>query len=190
EELTLHHRNGPEALAVEERARLVLAAKVAQEAADRDTLLALRQAVETRGGRAGQHALPDPIHEALAEAGRVEREQQDADAGPSVRRIVVRKLRLDARFDLAADHRGGEAGHRLRRRARPGGRMRRDDDARRTHVERLGKGVGDARSQGFGTFGALMRPSQRLLLFSSQEYSIISQSGLKVKVRVLVIGFE
>jgi len=34
-------------------------------------------------------------------------------------------------------------------------------------------------------FGTLMRPSQRLLLFSSQEYSIISQSGRSVNVRVL-----
>ena len=35
-----------------------------------------------------------------------------------------------------------------------------------------------------------MRPSQRLLLFSSQEYSIISQSGLSVKVRVLFHGLR
>src|SRR2546428_12037457 len=34
--------------------------------------------------------------------------------------------------------------------------------------------------------GTLIRPSQRLLLFSSQEYSIISQSGLSVNVRVFV----
>jgi len=32
-------------------------------------------------------------------------------------------------------------------------------------------------------FGTLIRPSQRLLLFSSQEYSIISQSGRNVSVR-------
>jgi hypothetical protein len=34
-----------------------------------------------------------------------------------------------------------------------------------------------------------MRPSRRLLLFSSQEYSIISQSVLSVNVRVFFHGF-
>ncbi len=37
--------------------------------------------------------------------------------------------------------------------------------------------------------GTLIRPSHRFLLFSSQEYSIISQSGLRVKVRVLFHRF-
>ena len=37
--------------------------------------------------------------------------------------------------------------------------------------------------------GGLIRPSHRLLLFSSQEYSMISQSGRKVKVRVFFQSF-
>src|SRR5262249_31092270 len=97
EELAVHDRNAPVALAVEELARLVLVAEVAQEAADGDALLALRQAVETRGGRARQDALTDAIDEALTEAGGVEREQQDADAGSAVRRVVGSELRFDAR---------------------------------------------------------------------------------------------
>jgi hypothetical protein len=38
-------------------------------------------------------------------------------------------------------------------------------------------------------FGTLIRPSHRLLLFSSHEYSIISQSGRRMNVRVFVHGF-
>jgi hypothetical protein len=47
--------------------------------------------------------------------------------------------------------------------------------------------IGTDWSQSFD-FGILIRPSQRLLLFSSQEYSIISQSGRSVNVRVLFQG--
>src|SRR5262249_20357922 len=166
-----------------------LVAEVTQQAADRNALLTVRQTVEARGGRTRQDALADAVDEALTETGGVEREQQNADAMPAIGRVVGWELRFDARLALAADHRRREAGHRLRRRPGPARRLRRDHDARRAHVERLGKRVGDARRQGFGAFGGLMRPSQRLLLFSSQEYSIISQSGLNVKVRVLTTGF-
>ena len=39
-------------------------------------------------------------------------------------------------------------------------------------------------------FGALIRPSHRSWLFSSQEYSIISQSGRSVSVRVTFQGLR
>ncbi len=48
----------------------------------------------------------------------------------------------------------------------------------------------DTRVRPYGLyFGTLIRPSHRLLLFSSQEYSIISQSGRSVSVRTFFHGF-
>src|SRR5262249_18729953 len=123
--------------------------------------------------------------DATTEARRGDREEDPRPAGRPVRRFVRQEVRLDSRFDLAADDGGREATHRLGGRPRPVRRLRGDHDARGAHVERFGERIGDSRVQ---NLGILMRPPHRLLLFSSQEYSMISQSGLRVKVRALVNG--
>ena len=71
------------------------------------------------------------------------REEQDADAGPRVRRLGGDRARGRCRPRSRGDHRGGEAGHRHRRLARPFGRVGGDDDRGGAHAERFGKGVVD-----------------------------------------------
>ena len=53
------------------------------------------------------------------------------------------QLPLDSGFDLAPDHRGGEAGQLERGGPRPAGAARGDDDARHPHGEGFGEGVLD-----------------------------------------------
>ena len=124
EELALHHRDPPVALAVEHLARLPAVAEVAQLAADVDLVLGV-QAVEARGGRAGEHGLADALDEPLAQSLLVGREQQRGDAGAPVGRLPRVELALDPRLALAPDHRRGEARERARRVLRPAGRRRR-----------------------------------------------------------------
>ena len=56
---------------------------------------------------------------------------------------VGRELALDRRLALAGDDGGGEAGELVRGLARPLLILRRDDDARAAHPERLGERVVD-----------------------------------------------
>ena len=90
-----------------------------QRAADGDTFGRLRQVVETGGRRARQDRLADSVDELSPQSFGIECKEQHADAGPSVGRIVGSDFGFDARFDLASNHRRGEAGHGLGRRFRP-----------------------------------------------------------------------
>ena len=56
------------------------------------------------------------------------------------------------------------------------------------HGDRATLALHLSREVRFYRFGGLMRPSHKLLLFSSQEYSIISQSVRSVNTRLLVQG--
>ena len=66
-------------------ADLPAVAEVAEPPADVDGLLAERQAVVAGRGRAGHHALADPVGQRLLERIAAEGEEQDAHAGPAVR---------------------------------------------------------------------------------------------------------
>src|SRR5689334_1764668 len=95
EELALHHRHAPVAPAVEDLAGLIAVAEVAQLPADVDGVLRV-QAVEARRRRARQHGLADALHEPLAHALRVHREEQGAHARPPVGGLAGVELALDA----------------------------------------------------------------------------------------------
>ncbi len=80
QELALHHRDPPVAVAIEELARLVPVAEMPELSADDDSLRRLGQAVEARRGRAREHGLAHAIDEPAAEPFRVEAEDEHADA--------------------------------------------------------------------------------------------------------------
>src|SRR5262245_55611519 len=85
-ELTVHDRHAPEAAPVQQLARLVAVAEVAQRPADHHGVLGL-QGVVAGGGRASHHALPDPLDQPLAEAVRGGREQEHRHARTAVRSL-------------------------------------------------------------------------------------------------------
>ena len=78
-----------------------------------------RQAVVARRGRTGQNALADAVDDGLLQGVAAEGEQQQADAGPAVGRLVGRQRPLDAGLGVAADDGGGVAGGDLRRPSAP-----------------------------------------------------------------------
>ena len=64
-EFAVHHRDAPVAPAADPLGDLPAVAEIAELAADADRLLADRQAVVARGGRAGHHALADAVGDRL-----------------------------------------------------------------------------------------------------------------------------
>ena len=116
-EFAVHDRQPPVTPAFELLAELKAVAEETQVAADLDVLvLDDRQAVVAGGGGAGEDALADAIDDRLLQGVAAEGEQQQADAGPAVGRLVRRQDALDAGLGVAADDRGGVAGgYRARR---------------------------------------------------------------------------
>src|SRR5262249_21649168 len=87
-ELAVHDRDAPVAAAVELLAELEGVAEEAQAAADAEGLLLdHRQAVVAGRGWARQHALADAVDHRFLQRLAVEREQEQADAGPAVGRL-------------------------------------------------------------------------------------------------------
>ena len=78
-----------------------------------------RQAVVAGGGRAGEDALADAIDDGLLQGVAAEGEQQQADAGPAVGRLVGGEDAFDAGLGVAADDGGGVAGRDLAGGLRP-----------------------------------------------------------------------
>ena len=140
DELAIHHRHAPEPPPTEPLGDLEAIAEKAHAGAHLQPLRARRSGIAGRG-RACQDALADAAGELPRQAVTVEAEQQDADAGPAVRRSPPAPAPIHARLDAAADHGGGEAGEARRRDGGPAGRGGGDDDRRRGHAERLGEGV-------------------------------------------------
>jgi hypothetical protein len=144
QELAVHHRDAPVASALQLLAELEGVAEEAQVAADPDVLvLDQRQAVVAGGGRAGEDALADAVDQRLLQGVAAECEEQQADAGPAVRRLVGGEGALDGGLGVAADDRRGVAGRDLARGLRPGGRLGGDDQPGRRHREGFGEGVLD-----------------------------------------------
>ncbi len=143
QELALHHRNAPVALPGDHLAGLKAVTEVAQRLSQRRRLLGPGKPVEACGRGARHHALTDALDDALADALAVHREQQHGDPRPAVRGLVRGERALDRRLALAADDRGGEAGHRAGRLERPRVSGGRDHDAGVPHRERLGERVID-----------------------------------------------
>ncbi len=110
DEFALHHRHAPVALAADDLGNLMPVAEVAHVGAQLDRRAAVHPGVAGRTG-AGEHAHADAVDEPLLQVARREAEQQHAHARTPVRRLVGRKLAVDARLAAAADHRGGEPGH-------------------------------------------------------------------------------
>src|SRR5207248_2349212 len=114
DELAVHHRQTPEAPLAELLAELKRVAEEAQVAAQADRpRLVDRQAVVAGRRRAGEDALADAVDERLLECVAREGEEQEADAGPAVGRLVGRQLAFDAGLGVAADDGGGVAGRGL-----------------------------------------------------------------------------
>jgi hypothetical protein len=172
EEFSVHHRNPPVPVTVEELARLIAVAEMAQQPADGDALGRRDEAVETGRRRAGEHRLADSIDHTLTEPIDVEAKHQDAHTRAAIRRVVRRQLSLDACFDLAPNHRRGEAGHGPGGCARPLRRAGGDEHARRTHVERFGERIDDRDTVADDVFpGHASRQSDLLFQRFSIRYS-------------------
>ena len=98
DELAVHDRQPPVAPAFELLAELEAVAEEAQVAADADGLvLDDRQAVVAGRGRAGEDALADAVDDGLLQGVAAEGEQQQADAGPAVGRLVGGQRRARCR---------------------------------------------------------------------------------------------
>ena len=143
EELAVHHRHPPVAPPVELLAGLVAVPEEAEEAPDLHRLLAGNEPVEAGRGRARHHALADAVDQRLAERGGVEPEEQEAHSRPTVGRLTVRQIGLDADLGVATDHGGRVAARQRGRRVRPAGGLGGHDRAGRAHLERLREGVLD-----------------------------------------------
>ena len=98
DELAVHDRQPPEAPAFELLAELQAVAEEAQVAADADGLvLDHRQAVVAGRRRAGEDALADAVDDGLLQGVAAEGEEQQADAGPAVGRLVGGQRRARCR---------------------------------------------------------------------------------------------
>jgi hypothetical protein len=146
DELAVHHRHAPEPPAAQPFRSLEAVAKVAQTAADRDLLVpgTVGEPVVAGGRRASQHALSDAVRRSLGQSLAAEREQQHANAGAAVRRLVRRDGPLDRRLDVAGDDARCVAAHLGRAEPGPVRRLGGDDRPHSDDWKRFGKGIGDA----------------------------------------------
>src|SRR6266566_2870714 len=140
DELAVHDRQAPVTFFSQSLGDLPAVAEIAQGIAELERLLACKPRV-TGGSGAGEHALRYPGLQLLLQFGRGDREQQHAHAGPAVQRCTGCELVVDRRLAPAADHRCGEAGHRLRRLARPTRALGGDHDGGRAHAKGFGERV-------------------------------------------------
>jgi hypothetical protein len=118
-------------------------AEIAQRIAEPEAFLAGKPRIAGRAGT-GEDALGDARRELLLQLAGRDGEQQHAHAGTAVGRCACVERAIDAGLAAAADHRGGEAGHRDRGLPRPARAVCCDDHGGRAHAEGFGEGVVDA----------------------------------------------
>src|SRR6185295_6173787 len=105
EEFAVHHRNAPIAPLADLLGDLEAVAEVAQLAAELQMLCRL-EAGEAGRAHGGQHALSDAKLQLLLQLLGIDGEDQDGDAGPSVRGLAGREALLDPGLAAAGDDGG------------------------------------------------------------------------------------
>ena len=141
-ELAVHHRNAPIALGSQTLRNLPSVAEIAQRIPQFQPLFSFEIAVAGRTRR-GQHALSDAVAKLVLQVGRRHREDQHANAGPPVGRLIRPKLPVDGGFATAADDRGRVTRHRHGGLPRPAQAVRGDDDRGGPHAESFGERIVD-----------------------------------------------